>query len=73
MPRARKFAARVKALNAEYAGIAAQHGVSHVDLYPLLDDGTGELRKELSNDRLHLLGAGYEIWRDAISGLVTAA
>ncbi|MES2684247.1 MAG: GDSL-type esterase/lipase family protein [Pseudomonadota bacterium] len=66
LPRQRKFAARIRALNARYAAMAAQRGIAFIDLYPLFDDGTGELKKELTYDRLHLMGAGYVIWRDAL-------
>jgi len=67
LPRQRRFAARIRQLNALYAGIAAQRGIAFIDLYPLFDDGSGELRTELTYDRLHLMGAGYVIWRDALA------
>lgn len=67
MPRAGKFTERVKALNARYAQIAAQKNIPLIDLFPLLDDGAGVIRKEVSNDNLHLMGPGYKIWRDAIA------
>ncbi len=70
MPRARKFAGRVRALNALYAEIAAQRGLALIDLFPLFDDGTGKIRQEVTNDDLHLLGAGYAIWRDALAPYV---
>jgi len=42
-----------------------------LDLYPVfLDAADGSIRNDLSNDELHLLGAGYLAWRDAISALV---
>lgn len=66
LPRQKKYAERIKALNAEYQAIAARRGVSYVDLYSLLDDGTGELKAECTYDRLHLSGPGYTIWRDAL-------
>lgn len=67
MPRQRKFAPTIRQLNARYAEIAAQRGIVFIDLYPLFDDGRGEIRAELSHDRLHLTGAGYAIWRSALS------
>ena len=66
MPRQKKFAASVLALNAAYADIAHRHGATYIDLFPLLDDGSGQLRPELSNDSLHLNGLGYSIWRKAL-------
>lgn len=71
MPRKRRFAARIRQLNALYAGIAAQRGITFIDLFPLLDDGTGEIRPELTYDRLHLMGAGYAVWRDALAPHIT--
>jgi len=73
MPRARKFGSRIKALNTIYAGIAAQRNIPLIDLFPLFDDGTGQIRKEVTNDDLHLLGAGYAIWRKALAPYVLAA
>lgn len=73
LPRANKFTERVKTLNARYAEIAQQRKIQLIDLFPLFDDGTGAIRKEVSNDKLHLMGPGYKIWRDAIEPLVLAA
>lgn len=67
MPRARKFAPKVRALNALYADLAAQRQIVFIDLFPHFDDGTGEIRAELSYDRLHLLGAGYAVWRRVLA------
>ncbi|MBR5101762.1 MAG: sialate O-acetylesterase [Muribaculaceae bacterium] len=50
--------------------VAKRQGVTWINLYPLFDDGTGHLKKELTNDGLHLLGPGYLIWRDAIKQYV---
>lgn len=50
--------------------VARRQGVTWINLYPLFDDGTGHLRADLTNDGLHLLGAGYIIWRDAIKQYV---
>ena len=30
----------------------------------------GKMKKEYTNDGLHLLGAGYIVWRDAVIGYV---
>ena len=67
MPRKRKFAPKVRALNALYADIAAQRGIAFIDLFPLFDNGSGEIRAELTYDRLHLMGAGYAVWRTALA------
>ncbi|HEY1077110.1 MAG TPA: GDSL-type esterase/lipase family protein [Fontimonas sp.] len=73
LPRQRKFAARIAALNERYRKLAAERGIAFIDLYPQFDDGSGELRKELTYDRLHLTGSGYGVWRDAIAPAVLAA
>lgn len=70
MPRAKKFSERVKALNALYAEVAKKQSIQFIDLFSVLDDGTGAIRKEVTNDNLHLMGPGYKIWRDAIAPLV---
>ncbi len=70
IPRQRKFSARIHALNARYRKLAADRGIAFIDLFPLFDDGTGQLRKELTYDGLHLMGNGYGIWRDAIAAHV---
>ena len=51
--------------------IASVNGVVYVDLWPALaDPSTGKLKKEFTNDGLHLLGKGYKAWADAIRPLV---
>lgn len=52
--------------NALFEQVAARHGVTWINLYPLFDDGTHHLRADLTNDGLHLMGDGYLIWRDAV-------
>jgi lysophospholipase L1-like esterase len=73
MPRTAKFTARIKALNAAYARLAQQRGLALIDLFPLFDNGSGAIRKDLSNDDLHLMGAGYDIWRKALAPYLLAA
>ncbi len=51
--------------------IASVNGAVYVDLWPALaDPSTGKLKKEFTNDGLHLLGKGYKAWADAIRPLV---
>jgi lysophospholipase L1-like esterase len=73
MPRAASFTKRILALNRLYASITAQRGITLIDLFPLFDDGAGRMRKDLTNDDLHLMGSGYAIWRDALGRFVTDA
>jgi hypothetical protein len=41
--------------------------VRWIDLYPRFLAPDGSIRDDLSNDELHLLGPGYDLWRDAIA------
>ncbi len=67
LPRGAGFRAAVEALNrATRARISTK--ANWIDLYPLfLDTEDGSIRDEFSNDELHLMGAGYLNWRDAIA------
>lgn len=57
----------VTGLNSRLEGIAERNGAVYIDLWPALaDPATGKLRKEFTNDGLHLLGIGYDHWADAI-------
>lgn len=61
----------VKQLNEKLKEIAQRNGAIYVDLWPALaDPKTGKLRREFTNDGLHLLGKGYDAWADAIRNLV---
>jgi lysophospholipase L1-like esterase len=70
MPAKRKLAPPIRALNERYRQIAGRHGVPFIDLFPVFDDGTGQLRAEYTYDVLHLSGAGYIAWRDTIAPFV---
>jgi len=61
----------VPALNAALKREADARGYTFVDLVPAFSDTNGQLRTELSNDGIHLVGAGYATWRDEIQPLVT--
>ncbi len=45
---------------------AAKSGITWINLYPSFADENGNLRADLTNDCLHLLGPGYIIWRELI-------
>lgn len=63
---------QVPEINAEIQHIAADTGAVYVDLYtPFADPESGKMRPELTNDGLHLLGAGYLLWRDVVTPYVT--
>ncbi len=61
-------------VNKKLRDIAVRNGAQYVDLWPVLaDPATGKLRRQFTNDGLHLLGKGYKAWADAISDLVTSS
>lgn len=73
LPRGAGYRDEIEALNARLAEVAIEMGAAWVDLYPaFLDEGTGAIRAELSNDALHLLGPGYTLWREQIESPVRA-
>lgn len=56
---------QIKAINAALkAGING--GYQFVDLYPAFVNDEGKLDITLSNDGLHLNGAGYEVWAEVL-------
>jgi len=60
-PVAKEANAKIKAY------IAKQAAVVYVDVYSLMLDGNGKVRKELFvEDMLHMNKKGYEIWRKAV-------
>lgn len=60
----------IKQFNERIKQIAAQQGATYVDLWPALADKQGNLKRAYTNDGLHLTGAGYKAWSDAIRNLV---
>lgn len=54
-------------LNSKLVEIAADNDAVFLDLWPALADPTsGKLRRNFTNDGLHLTGAGYRAWVGAI-------
>lgn len=60
----------VPALNEEIVKIADKYGATYIDLWPALADENGKLKKEYTNDGLHLTGPGYKAWAAAIKDYV---
>ena len=50
--------------------VARRQGVTWINLYPLMVDGDGRLKREFTNDGLHLMGPAYAVWRDAVAPYV---
>ena len=72
-PRAKRYSARLQRLNAAYRELAADRGVTFIDLWSVLADERQEIRGEFSNDKLHLTGPGYRVWVDALRPYVLDA
>ena len=66
LPRASEYQQRVENLNEQIARRTADHA-QFIDLYPRFLADSGNIDTRYSNDQLHLLGTGYEVWRDAIA------
>lgn len=50
--------------------MAQNKGVTYIDLWPFLADSNGRLKREFTNDGLHLSGAGYKAWTKGIDKYV---
>ena len=58
---------QIPEINARLEALAKEKKITFIDLFPLfVEKGTNVLRKELTNDGLHLNDKGYEIWVNAI-------
>jgi lysophospholipase L1-like esterase len=56
----------MRALGQAAGALAAEYGVTYIDLYPLFER-EGQLDPAYTRDGLHLNGRGYLVWRDAIA------
>lgn len=56
----------LKDFNREIERIANERGLKYIDLWPFLADGKGNLKKNFTNDGLHLTGPGYRAWTNGI-------
>jgi GDSL-like Lipase/Acylhydrolase family len=72
LPRTRRFRDDLRLLNRAYRQLADRSGenVQYLDLWPALADENGDLRREYSEDRLHLNGPGYAAWVGVLRPLV---
>ena len=52
----------IAAINTALKRIASEHNVTLIDLHPHFMDNEGKLRKEFTQDGLHLNAAGYQHW-----------
>lgn len=70
MPRQRKFQERIQALNENLERLAEKAGAAYLDQWPLLDDGTGQLKSGYTEDGLHLNGTAYREWAALLAPIV---
>ena len=70
LPRASSYREDVEKFNTEIQDNANELDVTFVDLYShfLADDGG--IYGNLSNDELHLMGKGYELWGKLLSPMI---
>jgi lysophospholipase L1-like esterase len=62
LPRDRMYAGRVLEFNRGLVKLAAEFGFLYIDLYSQFTDSRGSLKNDLTNDHLHLLAGGYQLW-----------
>lgn len=67
LPRHRRYARRIQALNARLEELAGRYGFTFINLFPHFAGPDGQIRPEFSNDQLHLLAAGYACWAETLS------
>lgn len=61
----------VKEINSKLAQLAKAEEATYIDLYAhFVDETTGKMKKEYTNDGLHLLGKGYIRWAEIIKPYV---
>ncbi len=56
----------IRDINALLEAYAAKNDITWINLYLAFADEKGNLRSDLTNDGLHLLGPGYIIWREIL-------
>lgn len=58
----------ILSLNKGIENLAKAYNITYINLYPhFVVEGTTKMKPEYTNDGLHLLGEGYQKWRDIIS------
>lgn len=53
---------RIQRINQALQAIAPQNGATYIDLHSRFSDGQGALRRDFTNDGLHLNWRGYVLW-----------
>lgn len=60
----------IREINAKLEPVVKAQGATWINVYPAFADSEGNLRRELTNDGLHLLAPGYIIWRGLLEPYV---
>ena len=58
---------RIPGINKVLNQIAEREEVTFIDLFSVFADQEGKMNQDYSNDGLHLLGPGYEVWKKALT------
>ena len=61
----------IQKLNLDIKKMCEEFGYTFVDIYPELIDEAGYLRKDCSDDGLHLNAGGFEIWANTLKPYLT--
>lgn len=61
-----KNASTIQQLNVRIKEAAQHYGYTFIDIASALADENGKLKKEYTNDGLHLTGPAYHVWKHAI-------
>jgi lysophospholipase L1-like esterase len=71
-PRTAELAQAIRLLNSGIEELTVRSGATWVELFDLMADEHGAIRRQFSDDHLHLTPAGYAVWLDVIRPLVVA-
>lgn len=70
LPRASSYQKDVESFNSEIQKIARELDVTYINLYPHFLAEDGSIHDHLSNDELHLMGEGYELWQTLLAPVI---
>jgi lysophospholipase L1-like esterase len=62
----------VNEMNLRIRRIARENGADYIDIYSLVADEAGQLRKDFTRDGLHLLPPAYAKWQTKLEEVLTA-
>lgn len=57
---------KIPYLNNEIKAMATKHSANFIDLYKVMVTKENSIKKEVTNDGIHLNGEGYKTWRETI-------